>query len=628
MANTRPDRSAKLKNRSAVCETVVKCCLRGKLLGDQDQKTKLIEAIESRVQSCSEKTAYASVALNYLIKEIFDGKDDLRHVELPAFWDQTFIRQLFLGVKDAVKPYPEIKAFFERHPEMLCDSQRYTGDRNIYSFASKKLQTNVKNHLVLNFQKVLKTYLYDLSGLRKDDALQALFLINGWEYKEQRGYTDTRGRKDNDTTKKKRIIRIPDIQAIKFTTLEIRSLLGLEDGDVLNKQWFKDEDNLHKMLKLFVFVSRKLDDLNNDSEDVKMKSFNLLPICGLKSHFITMDTSCLYGIMKDVGMLGKKVNQAEFQSLGSDQWMSILKIESVRVKSKTFTGTIETDGVSVCLHFTRPKTEAEQRPTNKASTQPKVCLKGKRVLGVDPGRTNILQVVEELPDGTFQTWKLTRSSYYRDSGVFQAAKESQRWNRQIKNQLESLSMASPKGASLESFKRYIETWLKVKEAVFKEYNKKKWKEQRMRLYGGKKRVFANFLNRIDREGVETVLAFGSAKFAPGGKGELSVPTTRAFKECSYRFKTITVDEFRTTRVYYKDGSLLEGVGILNKGKVVKVRGLLWCCSTKCNEFVNRDLNAAINILRCGVLPQRPTFLDRKASKGKLPNMVIRKILTC
>jgi hypothetical protein len=26
---------------------------------------------------------------------------------------------------------------------------------------------------------------------------------------------------------------------------------------------------------------------------------------------------------------------------------------------------------------------------------------------------------------------------------------------------------------------------------------------------------------------------GAAKFAPGGKGEMAVPTSRAFKECSY-----------------------------------------------------------------------------------------------
>ena len=126
----------------------------------------------------------------------------------------------------------------------------------------------------------------------------------------------------------------------------------------------------------------------------------------------------------------------------------------------------------------------------------------------------------------------------------------------------------------------------------------------MRLYGGKKRVMANFLNKLEGKDktVETVLAYGASKFAPGGKGEVSVPTSRAYKECSYRFKTIPVDEFRTSKIYYKDDTILEPVGKKSaEGKTVTVRGLFWCCSTKYNEFVNRDLNGAINIRRCALL---------------------------
>jgi hypothetical protein len=43
-----------------------------------------------------------------------------------------------------------------------------------------------------------------------------------------------------------------------------------------------------------------------------------------------------------------------------------------------------------------------------------------------------------------------------------------------------------------------------------------------------------------------VIAFGSAKFVLGGRNEVSVPTSRAFKECQMTFPTIVVDEFRTT----------------------------------------------------------------------------------
>ena len=43
-----------------------------------------------------------------------------------------------------------------------------------------------------------------------------------------------------------------------------------------------------------------------------------------------------------------------------------------------------------------------------------------------------------------------------------------------------------------------------------------------------------------------MLAFGGAKLASGGKGEISIPTSRAFKECKKQkgLKILVVDEFR------------------------------------------------------------------------------------
>jgi hypothetical protein len=82
------------------------------------------------------------------------------------------------------------------------------------------------------------------------------------------------------------------------------------------------------------------------------------------------------------------------------------------------------------------------------------------------------------------------------------------------------------------------------DSVWKETLHPKWANQRLRMYGGKKRVFANYFSQLETPGKKTVVAFGYAKFAPGGKNEISVPTNWAFKECSYRFQTHAVDEFR------------------------------------------------------------------------------------
>eukprot|EP00963_Diacronema_lutheri_P007225 scaffold633_cov321-Pavlova_lutheri.AAC.3 len=46
-----------------------------------------------------------------------------------------------------------------------------------------------------------------------------------------------------------------------------------------------------------------------------------------------------------------------------------------------------------------------------------------------------------------------------------------------------------------------------------------------------------------------LVAYGAAKFASGGHGEVAMPTSRAFKVCVQRLKTAPVDEFGTTMAH-------------------------------------------------------------------------------
>lgn len=74
-----------------------------------------------------------------------------------------------------------------------------------------------------------------------------------------------------------------------------------------------------------------------------------------------------------------------------------------------------------------------------------------------------------------------------------------------------------------------------KQALWTEYLRHRWARQRLTLYGGKKRVFANFFNRLIKEFSDggqrrVVVAYGNGKFASGGVGEQSVPTVRVAAE--------------------------------------------------------------------------------------------------
>ena len=81
-------------------------------------------------------------------------------------------------------------------------------------------------------------------------------------------------------------------------------------------------------------------------------------------------------------------------------------------------------------------------------------------------------------------------------------------------------------------------------------------------------MFARFYNQLESPGMNTIIAYGSAKFASTGKGEMAVPTTRAYKECTQRFITVPVDEFRSTKVNHRDDTLLQSVKRKDKNVIV------------------------------------------------------------
>lgn len=75
-------------------------------------------------------------------------------------------------------------------------------------------------------------------------------------------------------------------------------------------------------------------------------------------------------------------------------------------------------------------------------------------------------------------------------------------------------------------------------------------------------MFAAFLSRVAREAVGAAskllaVVYGAANFAPGGRGERAMPTSRAFKECVQPYKTVLVDEFKTAVVHVGDGLVMK-----------------------------------------------------------------------
>lgn len=607
----RTDRAVKLKARKELQETVVKSCVRKHVRGDAEARSRVVEALRRRVDAFSRRISFASVALQGIVKEVFAGVDDVCAANVPPdIFEQTTMRQLILGTEDANLPSPTVTDFFARHPELApaADHPRFTSDSNIYSAGATKLLTNFKNSLTVNVERRVRRFARDVQavlGIGDGDRVSMVRDILGWT-----SPLTTYG------------CCYPQTREVFDLVQEQRRVLGLADGERVGKAWVKATASLPKMIRHAVAVARF-------EEAHGLPMFSLTPICRVRRHFVTVDTSVLYGVAKDVGIIGQGCNFDAFVDLADAHWRSIFDVDRLAGRSKTFTRTIETDGTSWCVHFTCPKA------ARGAVQDPPTIDHGRfRYVGIDPGREYIYYAAERLEDGAFRTWRLSRRAYYRESGTCDAIRRSNRWNDNVRLELETLADASPNGVDLGRHAAFVAAFVGTFQALWAEYSKTRWAEQRLRLYGGKKRVFARFFERIRCADTsrEVVVAYGSARYAPGGKFEVSVPTTRAFKECTSRFRTHSVDEYRTTMVHHEDDSILQRVGVrrrmANYERAVAPtvsRSLLWCGSTGNCKFVNRDKNAAINILRCLTSPRRPASLTRTPDKRRIQHVVGRVI---
>lgn len=588
----RPDRLEKLKQRKGNVETVIKCCLR-KHIACTDSTDSLVSAIQDRVSAYSQRVHSASLGLHHIIKQLFDDVEDkdIHGVQLPQFTSQTFLRQLLTGTAQDETVEPIVRTLHQEHPEYLAATPRYQGDRNIYSAGARMMSTNIKNHLRLNLLSKLKKLLYAMPW-SKPECTAAFLRTAGYPQRSEP------------------VVTLP-APAGRLVN-KLREVLGLPATGVISKVWLNDDQNLGGILRCFIYLNRRL-------RDFGLPLFNILPVSSIRAHYITIDKSVLYGLMKEQELVAG--NEATFNTLVDDHWQSTFHIQKLLSASNKcqFTGTIDTDGISLCIHQRRPRTTIDVARKMVDVTDPKIDIQpNDLVVGVDPGGCDIMHVAVPVRKPglkrSFQSLNLSRVQYYTEAGILCARKHSEQWNSGIRRTLDALTGVSTKGDRLSDLTAFMAVHQQHQATLWDEYMKPRWARQRLRLYGGKKRVFAKFFNKLSAmapDSCRIVVAYGSAKFAPGAVGRPAVPTTRAYKECSYRFATVPVCEFRTTAVHHSTGQLLQKVSSRDTGKTV--RGLLWCGSTNqtIGKFVNRDLNAAINIRRCLVLEERPVELQRR-----------------
>ena len=259
----------------------------------------------------------------------------------------------------------------------------------------------------------------------------------------------------------------------------------------------------------------------------------------------------------------------------------------------------------------------------------------------DPGRTNLCFMVERLPTGGVRKFVLKRTTYYEKSGINRAIDRNAAWARGARARGGEAAWAfrdtDLKTTNPGVWDEYLGGYQAHKGTVWDEMLKKKYAKERFRTWRGKRRTVDRFFQSVRKADKErdVVVGWGQARFPSSARGGRAAPTTKLFQIAQWHLRVMLVDEFRTTQVCHSCYQRLQPVREKEDADSPprEVRGLRRCdsiglCDMQCS-FLDRDLNAALNILTCflclltGV--NRPERMRRgtKRTPEKAPLVLVR-----
>jgi len=463
--------------------------------------------------------------------------------------------------------------------------------------AVEQYLTNFRTYISTTFAKKQTSFLY--TWCQRHNKIKDLntirHLINGW----------VDGKSYNMSPK--------TVDMINFH----RKLLRLKQGEYVCDRWVKN--NYERIIVYYHVLSMYL---------IKhgQKGILTAPMNKIKMSFIHIDNRVFYSLLNK--MSDDKISLSDFEEDKDIYWNSIFDTSKFLTKNQkqicNFSYCVQTDGVSLCIHYRRPKKDIIDKKDsyipNKNSTD--------RIIGQDPGRCIIFSGSEQLENGTWKKYILTKRKFYQESGINDCNKDSRRWNKNVKSINDSLSLTNTR-STIGNFIKYTKIIKSNWKSLWKEYSDKKWAKNRLKLYSGKKRVYDKFFNSLkDKSGRKIIIAYGDAGFKSSSKHELSAPTTKVLSTAKKHFKVVMIDEFKTTQVHYETGIRLSKIINITDDVKKSVRGLLWCRSTIGSKFVSRDLNASKNMVKCyDAYPERPIGLRRDEPTQDAPKAKYRTTKT-
>jgi len=369
----------------------------------------------------------------------------------------------------------------------------------------------------------------------------------------------------------------------------------------------------HKYMKYTIKMNNHLEILNLSREsDKQFKLFQPLPLrTNIIPKYITLDANCILNIL-NIGTTnwGKKYPLKQ----GNNRiitWNLLFNTDKKIFKMKDYHfKTIQTDGVGVSIIFQKigaklgkKITKEENKKTdmyiNDLTDEQLDLCKEMWLVGGDPGKDNILYLMDQGGDTLRYTAPQRRKESYHKR--YNSIVSNKKFHAGIIERETILSNYNSKTVNYDLYKQYINIKTELNDSVRLFYNDIKFRKFRWRTHIYSRKSEDKFLNNIKKTfGPNVLIGYGNWSISKQMKHIMPTRGIGMRRAVAKKYRTVLIDEFKTSKICSKCSKELVNLKDTNNDKVHRVLTCIDCKSdsseSKKVTFINRDINACINIL--------------------------------
>lgn len=324
-------------------------------------------------------------------------------------------------------------------------------------------------------------------------------------------------------------------------------------------------------------------------------------------HYITIDTNVILSQFKEKGESQQNKNTKEN---ASKIWSKIFRTNRRVFRQKGYSyASIQTDGIGVSIVFKKDdynkysKNNNEEEDNDLYLTELEddelSILKKKKIVAIDPGKHNLVMMLDENNNKLRYT-----ACQRRIESLRKKCNKIMGWekiNNYIQEKESVLSSYNCKTVDYNKFKDYIRQKTLLNDDIRDFYERELFRKFKWRTQIYKRKSEDIFLNRIEKtygKSDDIILSYGNWSCNKQMKHLMPTMNKGLRKIIEKKFNTVLFDEYKTSMLCCKCHNEIKNYKDAEGNKIHRLFICKGCCDSESKKtvFINRDINACVNIL--------------------------------